>query len=146
MTRVGILCVLFCSVLVAGCSTPAARIGRNRETFEAFPSNVQENVRLGRIEMGYSRDMVYIALGQPRRVYDRQSEETTTEIWAYTGLRYGGGFHHPVDTAHVFRDAEGEVHFVYGITWVTVDDRVEFETLRVEFEDDKVVAIENLRR
>jgi len=140
------LFVLLGAFVVAGCSTPAARIGRNRETFDAFPEGVQENVRLGRIEMGYSTDMVFIALGNPRRVYDRQSAARTTEIWAYTGFRYGGGFHRPVDTAHVFRDAEGEVRYVYGITWVTVDDRVELETLRVEFEDDKVVAIENLRR
>jgi len=146
MPRVGILYVPLCVLLVAGCSTPAARISRNRETFDAFPTEIQEQVRVGRIEMGYSKDMVYIALGRPRRIYDRHSPDRTTEIWAYTGLRFGGGFHHPIDTGHVFRDAEGDVHYVYGVTWVTVDDREEFEALRVEFEDDKVTSIESLRR
>jgi len=132
-------------VLGAGCATPASRIKRAPDKFAAFPPQVQENVRKGEIAIGYTRDMVFIALGAPHRVYDRTTAAGEAETWAYTGVRYSTRFR-PVDATYTYRGADGRLHWGHNWAWVDVSDRDEYETLRVVFENEKVATIERLRR
>lgn len=61
---------------------------------------VQQKVKDGVVEPGFTKDQVYVALGSPDRVYTRTTAEGTFEIWAYHGTKprfsigLGGGSGH----------------------------------------------------
>jgi len=89
--------------------------------------------------------MVFIALGYPYRIYERKSENAVTEIWAYNDFRVHTEFE-PFERWYYYRDSRGNVHHMRDMTWMSVSHSDEYESLRVEFEGDKVKAIERLRR
>ena len=63
-----LLAALFLLALMPGCaSTPAQRIAQNQELFDSFPVADQARIRGGQIDLGYSPDMVRIALGTPQQ-------------------------------------------------------------------------------
>lgn len=71
----------------AGCSTPASRISRNETAFSQWPPAVQEKVRAGKIEVGFTQEQTRVALGEPVRVFTRTTAEGSTEVWAYADNR-----------------------------------------------------------
>src|SRR5581483_663254 len=81
------------AAVLAGCNTADSRIARNRAAFEAWPPDVQEKVIHGQIAVGFTRDQVAVALGQPDRVFTRTTADGTTETWAYRdhGPRFSFG-------------------------------------------------------
>jgi len=132
-------------LVVAGCATPSSRAREHADLFKTFPLEVQQNVRQGHIELGYTRDMVMIAKGVPDRKYRRATAEGSTDIWSYVGTetesemkRVQGRFH--------FTDTDGRPRTVNDDVVAEVQHRREYERLRVIFDLDGVVAIERLRR
>ena len=81
LLKIGILCSL--AGFLIGCASPAHRIKKNPELFASFAPEVQAKVSEGKIETGYTPDMVRIAYGKPGRVIQRQTEEVAEEIWVY---------------------------------------------------------------
>ncbi len=128
--------------LAAGCATtPEQRIAREPAVFAAFPPEVQEQVRRGHVDIGFTRDMVRLALGRPNRVASRRTADGETEIWAYTTLLWEPDTQlAPVD--RIVRDRHGRTRIVTDWVWVDTDRRRETTHLRVEFGDGKVVALE----
>ena len=94
-------CLLLVAVLTA-CSTPQSRIDSNRAVFDKFPAEVQEKVRAGRVDVGFTVEMVRIALGEPARQMTRKTDKGEVEVWIYTddkpqfsiGLGVGSGGYH----------------------------------------------------
>jgi len=126
--------------LVAGCSSsPASRIKKNQELFDSLPPQAQASIRAGKVGVGFTPDMVRLALGEPDRLYVRTTERGSAEVWAYAsksfapslsfGVGVGGGMGRGVGTGA-------------GIgTTVGGGDRADDRT-RVIFEGGKVSAIE----
>ena len=140
------LCCAAATTLLAGCvSTPASRIDRNPGLFATFPAETQAKIRQGQIEVGFTRDMVKLALGGPRQIHTRTTAAGETEVWTYTGVSFSTTMQ-PVDRAYWYRDRSGLVRQAYEPGWVDVQERTEYPILRVEFEGGKVKAIERLRR
>lgn len=134
------------TLFVAGCATPEARIKKNPEIFSALPPAVQENVRKGVIDIGYPRDAVMIALGQPNREYVRRTDLGTTTVWAYTGERVSWERQRADARIRVY-DAQGRRRTVSDWVWVDVERRQEYDKMRVEFNSSNVVsAIETIER
>ena len=81
-------------LLVACASTPASRIADQREVFAHYPSAVQQKIRAGQIEVGFTAEMVRLAVGEPSRKFTRQSESGDSEVWIYhdDGPRFSFGF------------------------------------------------------
>jgi hypothetical protein len=132
-------------VWLAGCATtPEGRIARDPALFATFPPEVQANVRQGKIAVGYTKDMVALALGHPQRMHNRTTQAGTTEIWSYTGVEYSSQME-PVETGAWYRDRRGHWRRTSDLAWVDVRHTHEYVVLRVEFEGDKVKAIETLR-
>lgn len=88
--------------LGSGCSsTPDKRISKNPEVFQEWPVAIQEKVRSGQVDLGFTPEQVKMALGAPDRTFTRTNNDGTTEIWAYrdrgprfsfgVGLGFGGG-------------------------------------------------------
>jgi hypothetical protein len=125
--------------LQAGCSSPDSRIKKNQTSFNALPAETQAKIRAGKVEVGYTPEMVTMALGEPDRRYVRTSEKGQTEVWAYRdkgpafsiGLGVGGG--------------SGRSGVGGGIGVSTAGDREE-DKIRVLFEGGKVSATETTAR
>ncbi|HEX2852383.1 MAG TPA: hypothetical protein VHO24_04025 [Opitutaceae bacterium] len=69
----------------AGCSTPASRISRHKEAFSEWPAAIQEKVRAGQIDLGFTPEQVRVALGDPARTFTRTDNDGASEVWVYRG-------------------------------------------------------------
>jgi len=69
--------------LCGGCSTTIAdRIGAYQGIFNSLTPDEQANIKQGRVAVGYTQNMVYMALGKPSLV---GTNHATNEIaWLYT--------------------------------------------------------------
>ena len=94
--------LLVCAGFVFGCtSTPDSRIKKNQQLFDSLPPQAQAEIHAGQVGIGYTPDMVLLALGQPDRRYTRTTQSGVSDVWAYTrkaspvsfglGLGIGGG-------------------------------------------------------
>jgi hypothetical protein len=75
---------LMALLFLAGCSTIDKRIQEKSALFNGLDAPTQEQLRKGIVEIGYSPDMVYIALGKPDGIRDRVSADGRELIWTYT--------------------------------------------------------------
>lgn len=74
-------------LLMTGCATTESRISRHQAAFDAWPAEVREKVRAGRIEVGFTPEMVQVALGEADRRSTRTTAAGTDEVWAYFDRR-----------------------------------------------------------
>jgi hypothetical protein len=131
-------CLVLVAVLTA-CSTPQSRIDSHRAAFEKFPSEVQEKIRAGRVDIGFTPEMVRMALGEPARQLTRKTEEGEVEVWVYTddrpqfsfGLGMGSGSRHSAmgmglesSPGGYERDERARIEFRSGVV-----ERVEYRKL-----------------
>ena len=125
--------------LMAACtSTPEKRIARNPEVFAGFPEDVQENVRAGVIQIGYNKDMVRLAVGEPDRISTRQREGEVLDIWTYMGVYF---------TSETYRVRDfGRFSTLDQNIIVDRTSQQSYDRMRVEFRDGKVMAIEQVER
>jgi hypothetical protein len=143
--KIKLLSVLGLALVLVGCATPETRIRDNPQLFASFPTDVQTKVREGHIALGFSQPAVRMALGEPARIYHRfTSTNAPNEVWAYTAYDYRNDPQFvtvlsPVSDARVFGTMSPN------IVLMDVQQRIEYEALRVEFEGDKVKAIEALK-
>ncbi len=130
--------------LAVGCvSTPAKRIKQEPQTFAAFPPEFQAKVLKGEIEIGFSRDMVRLAVGRPQQVHTRITEAGDLQIWSYINSYYVGNYQ-PMSSGYWYQDRTGRMVKTYDTMWVNrgwYEDRL---VLRLEFAGDQLKAIERL--
>lgn len=142
MNRLRIACfVLPLVVLLAGCATPAKRIQQNQELFDSFPVAAQARIRGGQIDLGFTPDMVRIALGEPQRKTLRRSGAGDLEIWFYLDSirRYD---RQRVDIDGLSLSGPGGLRSLGGSAWINVEQSREIVRVRVEFQNGAVAAIE----
>jgi hypothetical protein len=132
--------------VAAGCvSTPARRIQREPEVFASFPEDIQARVQRGEVAVGFTRDMVRLALGQPHRVINRVTGSGQVDIWVYTGSRYISRYE-PVAGGYWYQDRAGRLFRSTDIVWMDRGYREEFPVMRIEFAGDKVTSFERIQR
>lgn len=82
--------------LLSACSSPDSRIDSNRAAFDKFPSEVQVKIREGKVDVGFTPEMVLMALGEPARKVTRKTESGDLEVWMYADnkpqISFGLGF------------------------------------------------------
>ena len=84
------------ALALLACSTTGSRIREHQDAFERYPEYVQHNLRNGVIEVGYTSEMVFIALGDPDRKLDVVTGEVAAQVWTWwksspgIGLSLGG--------------------------------------------------------
>lgn len=69
--------------LLTACSTTASRIRAQQGAFDSYPAEVREKIRAGQVAIGFSPEQARMALGEPSRIYSRQTEQGEAEIWSY---------------------------------------------------------------
>ena len=144
MNRLLAACVLLpLAFLLAGCATPAKRIQQNQELFDSFPVAAQARIRGGQIDLGFTPDMVRIALGEPQRKLIRRAAGGETEVWLYVDAvrRYD---RQRVDVDGLNVSGPGGLRSLGGSAWVNVEQNKEFVRTRVEFQNGAVAAIEEV--
>lgn len=131
-------------VLLAGCSTVNSRIRQNAPLFDSLPADTQEKIRKGVVEVGYTPEMVFIAMGAPDEKRSTHSAARDRATWiynvyyqdwvgqAFAGYRRVVVYDEKTKTRYVYREPVYEN--VYR-------DRKE-ERIRIEFENGIVSAIE----
>ena len=139
MTNLRNLGILATIALLAGCATPQTRIAENRTLYDSLPAESQELIQEGRVAVGFSPDMVRLALGEPDRVYSRTDNSGKSESWAYTSYRLGNGN----------RIYSGYYHRWYPMRYpyyldFAVDDREVYERTKIVFKNGVVDSIEEV--
>ena len=127
---------------VAGCATPESRIKKNQALFDSYPADVQDKIKAGKVDLGFTPDMVTIALGKPGRVYQRKTADGETEVWSYEAYSTTTN-RQRVNTDVRVRDNSG-YRTVHDWVWVDVEQRNYYDKLRIEFTGGKVSGIEEV--
>jgi len=69
--------------LLTACSTPDTRIADKRTVFDQYSPEVQQKIRAGQVDVGFTKDMVLMSLGEPARIFTRKTEAGDTDVWGY---------------------------------------------------------------
>ncbi|MDF9826642.1 hypothetical protein M2447_000724 [Ereboglobus sp. PH5-10] len=144
---ISVLTILVAALVMAGCSTVDSRIKEKQPVFDSLTPTEQANVRQGIIEVGYTPDMVYMAMGKADKVTSRATAKGTVTTWIYNqyykeymGRRFVG---HRRD---MYYDSRAKVWRVYytPVSEAVYRDRME-EIGRIVFRDGKVESIEQVQ-
>ena len=133
-------------LLAAGCaSTPDQRIQKNQDLFNALPVADQARIRGGQIDIGFTPEMVRIALGSPQRQLVRRTASGETPVWLYldTVRQYE---RQRADIDGLNLTGVGGTRTVGGGAWINVLQEREYVRTRVEFLNGAVFAIEDIGR
>ena len=127
--------------LAAGCSTIESRIEENRAYFDSLPAADQAQIRIGKIDLGFTPESVRMALGEPRQRLVRRSAGGDSEIWIYTELTQSYE-RQRADIDGITAPGPGGARYTGGSAWITVRQERERPVVRVEFRNGRVSSIE----
>jgi hypothetical protein len=132
---------------LAGCQTVESRIKEKPEVFASVDKATQDKIKQGIIDLGYTEDMVYLALGAPDQKRESISADGRRVTWIYNAYytRYDGtamvGYYRRVYYDPFLRTYRLYYHPAFADTY---RDEVE-ERIRIVFKDGKVAVIEQAK-
>lgn len=135
-TLIRFIPLLLLAVLFAGCQSVESRISKNRGAFNSWPTDVQQKIQQGRIDVGFTPAQVQMALGEADRKYSRTTDRGTAEVWAYFAGR--SGFSLGLGMGSFGRSSAYGAGVGYDTTTYGGDD----ERVRVIFEKGVVISVE----
>lgn len=135
MKTSGLVPVILFAGAVVGCSTVDSRIAKRAEAFAEWPAAIQEKVRAGQIDLGFTPEQVRVALGDPARTSTRTNSDGTAEVWVYRSGKPRISFGVGMGTSR------GSTGYGGGVNVGTGGNRDD-EAMRVIFSAGRVSAIE----
>lgn len=127
------------ALLSVACATPVSRIRRNKEKFAAYPPEVREGIRAGNAAVGFTPEMVLMALGEPDRKYTQSTANGSTDAWVYADTASGVG------VGIGMGSGSGSTVFGGGVSVGGSPQRLH-ERVRVVFKGDQVISVEKRER
>lgn len=119
------------------------RIASSLEIFNSFSTEIQQKIRDGQIELGFSEEMVRLAWGMPDTTYTRTTDQGEATVWTYSKTRTLTQT--DLMTIPVWvRDRSGRSSVQYENVWINRDTQEEYTVARVEFTGGIVTALERL--
>ena len=88
-TRLKWLVLALLAFPLACASTPDSRIKKQQALFDSYPAEIQTNIRMGKVDVGYDQEMTRLALGEPDETSNEVAEDGETLMWGYTRSRPG---------------------------------------------------------
>lgn len=152
MKKIIQLPLLLAAVLLLGaCSTISSRIDEKAPVFYSLDPTTRAKIAHGDVDLGFTPDMVYIALGAPDVTRHQVSAGGQTEQWIYRsyyddgywyGPRYAGGWGY-----HGYHRWYRPYGGFYRMYWEPVyyDNYVPQDDIRVTFRNGKVVMIDQAK-
>jgi hypothetical protein len=134
-------------LFAAGCQTVDSRIKEKPEVFNSVDKATQDKIKQGIIDLGFTEDMVYLALGNPDQKRESKTAAGTRLTWIYNTYytRYEGtqmmGYHRRVYFDPYLRTYRLYYHPVFADTYS--EDKE--ERIRITFTDGKATAIEQAK-
>jgi hypothetical protein len=132
---------------LAGCQTVDDRIKQKPEVFAKLDTATQDKIKQGIIDLGYTEDMVYLALGAPDQKRESLTAAGQTVAWIYNTYynRYDGtsfaGYQR-----NLYFDPYLKTYRVYYRPVYADNYRTEKEErIRVVFKDGKVSVLEQTK-
>ncbi len=135
MKRLILPSALFAAALLAACASTDSRIRDNQSAFDSYPPAVQQQIRAGQADIGFTPDMVRMALGEPDRKFSRTAAEGSSEVWAYRDSS-------PTFSFGVGGGSFGRSSGVGGGVGVSTGGDAPDDKLRVVFFNGRVASIE----
>jgi len=131
-------------VLAAGCSTFQSRATEKAAMFAMLDPATQERLKEGRVALGDSMEMAYIALGEPDEKHDQITAQGTAVVWIYHiyWQDYVGEDVVGYRRIHSTGANGGPPQVILAPMTSSVYQGHEEEHLRVTFKDGKVTVIE----
>ena len=134
-------------LFLSGCMTAESRrekrITQNIDLFYEFTEEERAKIRRGDIDIGFSEDMVFLAIGKADRVARLKNADGQSTTWQY----FRQVHHSDYDTirmpvTHVDENGRSHIHYEY----VTVDRSWSERQLKtqIEFEGGQVVSVETM--
>ena len=143
-----VLSILALAFAMSACSsTPDSRIRRNQALFDSFTPEEQANIRQGIVAVGFTPDMVSIAMGAADQVRTRTVAQGEQTIWVYNRwFREYVGQQHLGFRRDVYFDQRVNAWRVFytPVSASVFQERVE-EIGRVVFMNGRVVAVETVQ-
>jgi len=121
-------------LLTASCASVDSRVSDHKAAFDAWPADVQEKVRAGKVDIGFSPEMVEVALGKPDRLSSRTTAGGQADVWVY----FDKGPNFSIGLGVGSYNSSSAV----GAGVTVGDDFRDDEKMRVIFEGGRVTAIE----
>lgn len=138
------LIALLALLFAAGCETVDSRIKQNPELFAKLDPAIQAKIKQGIIDLGFTPDMVGLALGEATEKREVRSEKGTETIWIYStyyerydGTRYAGYQRRVYFDRHL-----NSYRVSYEPVFADTYRPESTERIRVTFRDGKVAIIE----
>lgn len=133
--------------LLAGCSTVDKRIQEKSSVFAGLDAATQEKLRQGVVEIGYTPDMVYIALGQPDDKREKVSATGREITWIYSSYtqEYAGTGVAGHRRTLVRDPATQRTYIMWEPVVVDVYNNRIDDRIRISFRDGKVTVIEQAK-
>lgn len=132
---------------LVGCQSVDDRIREKPDVFAKLDTATQAKIKQGIIELGYTEDMVYLALGKPDQKRESVTAGGKSTAWIYNTYyeRYDGtrfaGYYRNVYYDPYLRAYRLYYHPVYADTYTQEKE----ERIRVIFKDGKATVIEQTK-
>ncbi|MBI3555363.1 MAG: hypothetical protein HY074_03745 [Deltaproteobacteria bacterium] len=78
-----VLITTLITILLLGCATTRSRIKEHEREFNTFPAETQAQIQSGRIDKGFTEEMVYMARGEPSDKSMSTRDGKPTVVWKY---------------------------------------------------------------
>ncbi len=143
-----------CSIVIltlgffTGCQTVETRIKEKPDAFAQVDKATQDKIRQGIIDLGYSEDLVYLALGAPDRKRESVSATGKTTTWIYNtyydryeGTYLVGHYHRQIYFDPYLQTYRLHYYPVFADAYVAEKE----QRIRVVFKDGKVSMIEQAK-
>jgi hypothetical protein len=132
---------------LAGCQTVNDRIKEKPEVFASVDAATQDKIKQGIIDLGYTEDMVYLALGKPDQKRESVTAAGKSTTWVYNTYyeRYDGthfaGYHRSLYFDPYLRSYRVYYQPVFADAYAQEKE----ERIRVVFTNGKVTALEQAK-
>jgi hypothetical protein len=132
---------------LTGCQTVDDRIKEKPEVFARLDAATQDKIKQGIIDLGYTEDMVYLALGKPdqRRESVTAAGKTTTWIYSTYYERYDGTHFAGYYRSLYFDPYLRTYRVYYRPVFADAYTQEREERIRVVFTNGKVTTLEQAK-
>lgn len=132
---------------LVGCQSVESRIREKPDVYAGLDIETQDKIKQGIIDLGYTPDMVYLALGEPSEKRETRTENGRTLTWIYNTYynRYDGsqmvGYHRSVYYDPYLRSYRIHYRPAFADTYREETQ----ERIRIVFKDGKATVIEQAK-